>query len=175
MSQSAPTTYLMEQEIVELIPALRAFSYRFAPSSNDADDLVQEAISRALSHLSDFKPGTCMKSWLFTIMRNAYYTTYRRGIRESCGRLDDAATYELPVSAGQDWAMRATDVNVALLRLSVAERTALLLVAEGTSYRDAADTCGCKIGTIKSRVSRARLHLAEILGEAHPTSAAFIN
>ena len=154
----------MERELIALIPALRAFSHRFVRCGNDADDLVQEVVSRALGHLGDFEEGTCMRSWVFTIMRNTYYSAYKRSVRESCGRLDDVAACEVPVSAGQDWAMRAVDVDAALLRLSAAERKALLLVANGISYRNAAESCGCKIGTLKSRVSRARLHLVEMLG-----------
>lgn len=165
----------MEQEIVTLIPVLRAFAGRFVRSSNDADDLVQEAVFRALGHLDHFTPGTSMKSWLFTIMRNTYCSAYRRSIRETCGRQDDAATYDLAVSAGQDWAMRAVEVDAAILRLSAGERKALLLVANGTSYEDAAESCGCKIGTIKSRVSRARVHLAEMLGEADLSRVVSIN
>ena len=116
-----------------------------------------------------------MKSWLFTIMRNAYCTTYKHRIREGCGRVDDAASYDLPMLATQDWAMRAIDVESALTLLSDGERKALLLVAAGISYEDAAVLCDCKIGTIKSRVSRARLHLAALLGEDGPVQAVSMN
>ncbi len=166
MSHAASASLRNEEQIVALIPALRAFAHRFVGSNNDVDDLVQEAVSRALGHLDHFRPGTSMKSWLFAIIRNTYCTGYRRQVRESCGRLDDAASYDLPMSATQDWAMRAIDVDTALAQLSAGERKALLLVAAGASYEDAALSCHCKIGTIKSRVSRARLHLAELLGES---------
>ena len=166
MSQAASASIGAEEQIVALIPALRAFAYRFVRSNSDVDDLVQEAVYRALGHLDHFRPGSSMKSWLFTIIRNTYCTGYRRRVRENCGLLDDAASYDLPMSATQDWAMRAIDVDAALAHLSAGERKALLLVAAGTSYEDAALSCNCKIGTIKSRVSRARLHLAELLGES---------
>ncbi|MBB3452752.1 RNA polymerase sigma-70 factor (ECF subfamily) [Rhizobium sp. BK313] len=173
--QALSSSTSIEEEIVTLIPALRSFAFRFVRSSSDADDLVQEAIFRALGHLDHFRPGSCMKSWLFTIMRNAYCSAYRRRIRESCGGLDDAVTYDVPVLAGQDWALRAVDVDAALRRLSAGERKAILLVANGISYEDAAVACRCKVGTIKSRVSRGRLHLAEMLGDADPVAAISIN
>jgi RNA polymerase sigma-70 factor (ECF subfamily) len=165
----------MEREIVALMPAMRAFAFRFAHSTNDADDLVQEAVTRALGHLDSFKLGTSMRSWLFTIVRNIYCTGYNKTLRESCGRLCDVATYETAALGRQEWSMRASDVEVALLRLNARERTALLLVAEGISYIDAAANCGCEVGTIKSRVSRARVHLATLLGEADPLEAVSIN
>lgn len=175
MTQALSAPIGTDNEIVTLIPVLRAFAFRFVRSSNDADDLVQEALSRALSNRDQFTTGTSMKSWLFTIMRNTYCTAYKRGMRESCGRLDDAASFDVPVSANQDWTMRASDVDAALLLLSVGERKALVLVANGTSYEETARQCGCKIGTIKSRVSRARLHLAEMLGDADPGTAILLN
>ncbi len=175
MTQAYSAPAGIEHEIVILIPALRAFAFRFVRSCTDADDLVQEVLSRALGSSDQFTTGTSIKSWLFTIMRNTYCTAYKRSIRESCGQFDDAATLDVPVLADQDWAMRAIDVDSALLRLSAGERTALILVASGISYEEAATSCGCKIGTIKSRVWRARLHLAEMLGDADPGTAISIN
>lgn len=112
---------------------------------------------------------------MFTIMRNTYYTQHTRRVRESCGRLGDVATYDIRVPGTQDWALRATDLRAALLLLSSGERDALLIVADGTSYEDAAVACRCKIGTIKSRVSRARSHLSEIMGDTNPVTAVTLN
>lgn len=165
----------IEHEIVAVIPALRRFAFRFVRSTNDADDLVQEVVCRALGHIDGFSAGTNLKSWMFTIMRNTYCTQYARGLRESCGRLDDAATYDVPVSSRQDWVMREADVGAAILRLSSGERMALLLIADGASYEAAAAACGCKVGIIKSRVSRAREHLAKLLGDPSPVAAVSIN
>ncbi len=175
MSHTSSDTAGMEREIVMLMPVMRAFAFRFARSANDVDDLVQEAVTRALGNLDSFELGTSMRSWLFTIVRNIYCTSYNKNSRESCGTACDVATYETPSLGRQEWSMRASDVEAALLLLSTGERTALLLVADGISYMDAAASCGCEVGTIKSRVSRARIHLAKLLGETDRLEAVSIN
>ena len=154
-----------DHQIVDLMPAMRRFAWRFVSNENDADDLVQETVMRALAHSDQFAPGSSMKSWMFTIMRNAYCNRYKSSQREICGSNADAALIDVAVSASQDWEMRAADVNAAILLLSCGEREALMLVSSGTSYVDAARSGHCEIGTIKSRVSRARRHLADLLGE----------
>jgi RNA polymerase sigma-70 factor (ECF subfamily) len=166
-----PASAAQSREIVELMPALRKFAYRFTSNENDADDLVQEVLKRAIEHLHQYSAGTSMKSWMFTIMRNLYATRYRAAKRESCGLISDVALQDVPVAASQEWNMRAIDVNTALLRLSTNEREALMLVSAGVSYIEAAHSGGCELGTIKSRVSRARHHLADLLGDGSVVEA----
>ena len=154
-----------QAELISLLPALKSFARRFERGETDADDLVQETISRALGHMDQFHDGTSLKSWLFTIMRNTYCGAYRRRRREPVGVADDLSEYQLPVKSTQDWTMRALDVQAAIGRLRDTHRDALLLVVSGISYEEAAVLCRCEVGTIKSRVNRARCHLLEMLGE----------
>ena len=145
----------LRAEIVNLTPALFAFAYRFVRNNSDIEDLVQETIFRSLRSLHRFTPGTSMKSWLFTIMRNTFCTRYKLARRERVGlpvRVQD----HMSTPATQDWTLQHEDVMVAVRELDADQRRALMLVAEGTSYAEAAKICRCKIGTIKSRVNRAR-------------------
>jgi RNA polymerase sigma-70 factor (ECF subfamily) len=116
-----------------------------------ADDLVQTALLKGLENIDKFQPGTSMQAWLFTILRNQFYTDLRRRRRE----VEDADG----TLAGKLAVMQA-----ALAKLSVEQREALLLVAaEGVSYEEAARICGTNLGTIKSRINRARTRLVELL------------
>ncbi|MBB2695490.1 UNVERIFIED_ORG: RNA polymerase sigma-70 factor (ECF subfamily) [Rhizobium esperanzae] len=152
----------IELEIVELTPALRAFARRFLRSEDDIDDLVQETLLKALNSLHLYQPGTSLKSWLFTILRNTFCTNYRRQKREPVGV--DAALEQVAIAPAQEWALREHELQRAMTRLSDDRRRALTLVAAGTSYEDAARMCGCRVGTLKSRVSRARESLLQMLG-----------
>ncbi|MBB4255730.1 sigma-70 family RNA polymerase sigma factor [Rhizobium sp. BK008] len=151
----------IEAEIVELTPRLRAFARRFLRSDDDIDDLVQETLVKALNSLHLYHPGTSLKSWLFTILRNTFCTDYRRRKREPVGT--EAAVEQLSVAPAQEWALREREVQRALTRLSDDMRRALTLVAAGASYEDAARICGCRLGTLKSRVNRARQSLSLLL------------
>lgn len=155
-------TSAIELEIVELTPALRAFARRFLRSDDDIDDLVQETLLKALNSLHLYHPGTSLKSWLFTILRNTFCTNYRRRKREPAGI--DAGMEQIATAPTQEWALRERELQHALTLLSDDRRRALTLVAAGTSYEDAARMCGCRIGTLKSRVSRARECLQSLLG-----------
>ena len=155
-------TSAIESEIVELTPALRAFARRFLRNDDDIDDLVQETLLKALNSLHLYHPGTSLKSWLFTILRNTFCTNYRRQKREPAGM--DAAMEQIATAPTQEWALRERELQHALTLLSDDRRRALTLVAAGTSYEDAAKMCGCRIGTLKSRVSRARECLHSLLG-----------
>ncbi|TCL66335.1 sigma-70 family RNA polymerase sigma factor [Rhizobium sp. BK251] len=152
-------------DVVELIPALRAFARRFHRSQSDTDDLVQETLLKALSHLDHFHEGTRLKSWLFTIMRNTFCTRYRRALRESPAPhegLDPLGA----VDAVQELAIHAHEVEAACTRLAEPYRTTLELVAiEGRSYEEAAKYYNCAVGTIKSRMNRARRQLAVELAD----------
>lgn len=151
--QPSPRT---EEQVVDLIPALRAFAHTFTSASFEADDLVQETLFRALRSIDQFEPGTNLKSWLFTIMRNAFRTEYRLRMRESPGSTN-CAELPIPTDPTQEWSVLNGELRTALGLLSPEHREVLVLVAGfGMSYKEAAEICNCAIGTIKSRLSRAR-------------------
>ena len=156
-------------EIVEMIPALRAFARTFYREPGDADDLVQETLTKAITKIHQFEKGTRLKSWLFTIMRNAFYNRMVIAKRESPATAECASA--IPTSRlSQEWAMKAAETRRAISRLPRHQRDILVMVAiEGSSYKDAARKYGCDIGTIKSRLSRSRANLVSQLGEASAT------
>ncbi|MGP4693976.1 MULTISPECIES: sigma-70 family RNA polymerase sigma factor [Rhizobium/Agrobacterium group] len=141
--------------IADLSPALSAFARRFVRTEGEVDDLVQETILRALRAVHRFTPGTALKSWLFTIMRNTFCTRYKVAQRERIG-LPAGVEKMMSTPPSQEWRLEHQQVMRAIGDLDSDQKKALLLIADGTSYSDAADLCGCRIGTIKSRVSRAR-------------------
>ncbi|KPF44954.1 sigma-70 family RNA polymerase sigma factor [Rhizobium sp. AAP43] len=154
-----------QSEVVELIPALRAFARTFCPSPEEADDLVQETLAKALANLDKFEPGTRLKSWLFTIMRNTFCTRFKKRSRETIG-IPDAISESLTTEPVQEWTVQTDDVRRALDRLPAHHREMLVLIVMlGERYEDAAAICGCAVGTVKSRLSRARQQLRRELGE----------
>ena len=158
-------------EIVRLIPALRAFARTFYRDTSEADDLVQETLMRALSSIHQFRPGTSMKSWLFTIMRNAFYTKIRIDTREAPG-VAECVSLRPAADPTQEWSARGREIARAIQRLPEQQREVLMLVGVlGVSYDEAAGICGCAMGTIKSRLSRARLKLLQEMGETSPVSS----
>lgn len=171
MSYPLSNRSCLADEITAHIPALRTFARRFERSEADADDLVQETIVKALSHLDQFKEGTRLKSWLFTILRNTFITSYQRRKREAINMLLDIGSFDIPVRSTQMTALYAQDVEVAVRHLSPTHRMAIELVAAGSSYEEIAEICSCEIGTVKSRISRARAHLLELLQEDHEAEA----
>ena len=153
----------VQQVMLAAIPRLRAFAISLTGSIEQADDLVQTALLRGLENLDKFQPGTSMQAWLFTILRNQFHTNYRRRRRE-VEDPDGSMAQRMAVMPEQGARLDFTDMQVALAKLSIEQREALLLVgAEGVSYEEAAQICGTNIGTIKSRVNRARARLAELL------------
>lgn len=155
-----------DQEIVELIPALRAFARTFYRDRNEADDLVQETLAKAIAKVHQFAPGTKLKSWLFTIMRNSFYTRIKLAKREAPGAAE-CVSEQSAVDPLQEWSIRGREVAAAVERLPVAQREVMMLIAVGgVSYEEAAKICGCAMGTIKSRLSRARINLSIELGES---------
>jgi RNA polymerase sigma-70 factor (ECF subfamily) len=156
----------IENEIVNCTPALHAFARRFARSQDDINDLVQETLVKALNSIHLYQPGTALKSWLFTIMRNTFCTGYRRKLREPIGR--EQCIIEVAAAPSQEWSLRKQELRKALCQLSSDRRQALLLVAFGTTYEETAKICGCRIGTVKSRVNRARHDLVKVLGSQQP-------
>jgi RNA polymerase sigma-70 factor (ECF subfamily) len=158
----------LRDNILEAIPHLRAFAMSLAGNADQADDLVQEAIVRGLGHIEQFQPGTNMQAWLFTILRNQFHTAYRKRRREV---EDPEGGYaaRLAVPPEQVGHLYVEDLKTALTKIPIEQREALLLVtAQGFSYEEAAEICRTKIGTIKSRVHRARTELAKLLSVAAP-------
>jgi RNA polymerase sigma-70 factor, ECF subfamily len=135
-----------------------------AQNPDRADDLVQETLVKAWDKQSAFEPGTELKAWLFTILRNEFYSQLRKRGRE-VPDVDGTMGERLAVHPGQQGRMDLDDLGKALELLPEDQREAIVLVgALGLSYAEAADVCGCAVGTIKSRVSRARSSLVDRLG-----------
>ncbi|HEX8232683.1 MAG TPA: sigma-70 family RNA polymerase sigma factor [Caulobacteraceae bacterium] len=157
------------EDVVGMIPALRAFAWSLSKNASDADDLVQDTLIKAWTNKDKFEPGTNLRAWLFTILRNTYYTAVVRRRREV---RDEAGKYaaQLSSSATQDWSVAVRSLQSALQQLPDEHREALILVgAAGLSYEEAAEICGCALGTIKSRVNRARARLLKIMDAEDPT------
>ena len=145
------------------IPNLRAFAMSLSRDRTYADDLVQETLVKAWDKFGSFEEGTNLRAWLFTILRNTFLSEKRkrrREVEDSEGEL----TASLSAPPEQQGYMELDDLRNALTQLPEAQRTAVMLVgASGLSYDEAAKVCDCAIGTIKSRVNRARVRLAELL------------
>ncbi|QZH73745.1 MAG: sigma-70 family RNA polymerase sigma factor [Erythrobacter sp.] len=152
-----------KRELTEVIPHLRAFARGLCGRPDMADDLVQEALLKAWAAQKRFEPGTSMRAWTFVILRNAYLTDMRRN--RFRGEYDEGVAERiLTAPAGQEEPIHLSDLHRALLTLPAERREALLLVgAGGFSYEEAANICGCAVGTIKSRVGRARATLASMI------------
>ena len=146
------------------VPSLRAFAISLCGDVDRANDLVQETLLRAWSHLDSFEPGTNMSAWLFTILRNHFRTEYRKRRRE-VEDADGGYAERLTAREEQTAHIEFNELREGLMKLSADQREALILVgASGFSYEEATKICNCAVGTIKSRVNRARLRLAETLG-----------
>ena len=154
-----------KRELENVIPHLRAFARGLCGRPDMADDLVQEALMKAWAAQDRFEPGTSMRAWTFVILRNAYLTDMRRN--RFRGDYDETVAERiLTAPAGQEEPIHLCDLNRALQTLPPERREALLLVgAGGFSYEEAANICGCAVGTIKSRVGRARSALNSMLSE----------
>lgn len=153
----------LKQNLIALIPNLRAFAISLCGDADKADDLVQDTLMRAWDHLDKFQEGTNLRAWLFTILRNGYFSHYRKRRREVEDR-DGSRAAELAVLPEQLGHLDLQDFRSALATLPPDQREALVLVgAAGFSYEEAANVCGCAVGTIKSRVNRARTRLCQIL------------
>jgi len=154
--------------ILAAVPSLRAFAISLSGNVDRADDLVQETLLRALANIDTFQPGTNMSAWLFTILRNHFRSEYRkrrREVEDGEGRYAETLKSQ-PEQYGQ---VEFREFREALVKLPSDQREALVLVgASGFSYEEAANICGCAVGTIKSRVNRARTRLAEML-DIHST------
>jgi RNA polymerase sigma-70 factor (ECF subfamily) len=156
-------------DLLGTIPSLRAFAVSLTQNSDKADDLVQETLVKAWDKHESFQMGTNLKAWLFTILRNEFYSQMRKRGREIQDS-DGIMTERLAVHPSQHGMLDLEDFRHALEQLPEDQREAIILIgASGFSYEEAAEICNCAVGTIKSRVSRARNRLQEILnisGEA---------
>lgn len=154
-----------KRELEAVIPHLRAFARGLCGRADMADDLVQETLLKAWAARDRFEPGTSMRAWTFVILRNAYLTDMRRS--RFRGEYDETAAERiLTAPADQEEPLHLADLHRALLTLPPERREALLLVgAGGFSYEEAAQICGCAVGTIKSRVGRARATLSKMIEE----------
>jgi RNA polymerase sigma-70 factor, ECF subfamily len=164
--QTSEPELAFANDLLTLRPALQAFARRLTRQACDAEDLVQDTILRALRSRHLFAEGTNLKSWLFTIMRNAFITRSRRASREVTTEAE-AINFMAITPATQETLLWAQQVAGLLLHhLSPTHRDVLILISvQGLSYEDVAQMSGCAVGTVKSRVSRARAALAALLDD----------
>jgi RNA polymerase sigma-70 factor (ECF subfamily) len=169
MSQSDLTepAYDFRGSLVTHLPHLRAVARALTAHRDRADDLVNDTILKALSAEAQFQPGTNLKAWLMTILRNHYINGLRRS-RIEVETVDEIPESALPTSPNQEHVVEINEVAAALQKMSIEHREILVLVsAAGLSYEEAADVCGCAVGTIKSRLNRARSELKRVLSKSH--------
>jgi RNA polymerase sigma-70 factor, ECF subfamily len=153
----------LKRDLIAAIPSLRAFAVSVCGNPDRADDLVQETLVKAWGSLDSFAEGTNLTAWLFTILRNIYYSEFRKRRREAPDP-DGAIAARLIAPDSQHAHMEFQDFREALQKLPLDQREALILVAaSGMSYEEAAEICGCAPGTMKSRVNRARNRLNELM------------
>jgi len=163
------TANVGEAELLACVPHLRAFALFLSRNRDRADDLVQDTIVRALSAAHQFRVGTNLKAWLFTILRNQHYNVVRKNRAITTESLDDPEAFEPSVPASQLASLEFGDFRRAFWQLNDTRREALILIgANGMSYTEAATICDCPMGTIKSRVSRARDELLKIMEDGFP-------
>ena len=147
-------------ELTSHMKVLRAFAMSLTRNDAAADDLVQDTVLKAWSNLDKFQEGTNMRAWLFTILRNTFYSNRRKAVRE----VEDttgAITDSLSVKPAHDGRLQLAEFRAALAELPVEQREVLTLIGVlQYSYEEAAEVCGVKVGTIKSRLNRGREALA---------------
>src|SRR6202140_4485286 len=153
----------VRKAVLGAVPSLRAFAISLCGNVDRADDLVQETLLRAVANIDSFQPGTNMSAWLFTILRNHFRSEYRkrrREVEDGEGRYAET----LKTQPEQYGHVEVREFREALVKLPPDQREALVLVgASGFSYEEAAHICECAVGTIKSRVNRARTRLWGLL------------
>lgn len=150
-------------QLVAIIPSLRAFARGLCGNRDLADDMVQDAMARAWAARQSYTPGSNFRAWMFMILRNHYYTTLRKNARMVSWDPEIAERVLVAAPTQQD-GLNVQDVQAALLKLPAEQREVLLLIgANGVSYEEAAEIMGCAIGTIKSRLARGRVALAALI------------
>ncbi len=161
---STPHNAAFREALIREMPGLRAFAVSLAGSFHVADDLLQDTLLKAWTSAASFKAGTNMRAWLFTILRNTYYSLYRRRGRE-VQDTDGVYSGRIATPPSQEGALDLADFRAALAKLPPEQRDVLLMVgASGFSYEETAEICGVAVGTVKSRLNRARARLADLLG-----------
>ena len=152
-------------DLVELIPQMRAFARSLCRDPVLAEDIAQDALAKAWRGRESYQPGTNLKAWTFMILRNVYYSIGRRSWRAP--QLDQTMAEETLVAVSNpSGRLELDELRRAMNMLPDDQREALVLIgAGGLSYEEAAEICGTAVGTIKSRVSRARVRVAELLEE----------
>lgn len=153
-------------QLVAIIPELRVFARGLCRGRPIADDMVQDALTRAWAARSSFESGSNFRAWIFMILRNQFYTTARKMSRMVAW--DPEAAERILISPGtQEWSINVNDVAAALQLISPGQREVVMLVgASGMSYEEAAEIVGCAVGTIKSRLARGRAALKAIIDGA---------
>lgn len=168
MTEAAPPSPArLDQEfrdqLVAIIPSLRAFARGLCGNRDLADDMVQDAMTRAWAARQSFTTGSNFRAWIFMILRNHYYSTLRKNARIASWDPEVAERVLVTGPAQQD-GLNVQDVQAALLKLPAEQREVLLLIgANGVSYEEAAEIMGCAIGTIKSRLARGRAALTALI------------
>jgi RNA polymerase sigma-70 factor, ECF subfamily len=163
-AREQPNVAALKKEILSAVRFLRARAFALCGDLDRADDLVQETLVKAFASLGSFTEGTHLRAWLHTILRNSFYSDYRKRRREISDS-DGLIAEQIAVPDSQSGHADLRDIMNALQQLSPEQREALMLVlAEGRSYSEAAKICGCAVGTMKSRVSRGRDGVVKLLG-----------
>ncbi|MEE2859777.1 MAG: RNA polymerase sigma factor [Paracoccus sp. (in: a-proteobacteria)] len=161
MPQSASAN--PRDQLVDHLPALRAFALSLTREGAAADDLVQDTIVKAWTNMDKFQAGTNLRAWLFTILRNTFYSSRRKTKREVSDS-DGIHAARQAARPDHDGRLALRDFRAAFEKLPDEQREALILVgASGFSYEEAADMTGVAVGTVKSRANRGRRKLAELL------------
>ena len=157
-------------DLVGFIPHMRAFARLITQNHDKANDLVQDTIVRALKAEHQYTPGTNMKAWLFTILRNLHVNTLRRN-KIRFDSIEEGALDYFAVAANQESHLELQELKRCMTKLSNEHREILILVgASGFSYEEAAEICGCAVGTIKSRLSRGRQELYQLMMHGEDSS-----
>jgi RNA polymerase sigma-70 factor, ECF subfamily len=160
----------IEDEVLTCLPHLRAFARSLTGSRDQADDLAQEAVLRALTAAHRFTLGTNFKAWIFAILRNLYFSELRRN-RHILQPIEAAEGAAAPTMPAQQAGLEFDDFKRAFNTLPAEQREALALVGgDGFKYDEAAAICGCAVGTIKSRVARGRRELERLVGADEPVA-----
>jgi len=152
-----------KEELVEHLPAMRAFAVSLTRNGSLADDLVQDTVVKAWTNFDKFEAGTNLRAWLFTILRNTFYS-HRRKTKREVADVDGVFAASLASKPSHDGRLQLKDFLKAFEQIPVEQREALILVgASGFSYEEAANMCGVAVGTIKSRANRGRRALVGIM------------
>lgn len=154
---------MSKEDFLKHIPALRAYAISLTRNQTAADDLVQDTLVKGWANLSSYQHDTDMRAWLFTILRNTFYSDLRKA-RPEVGYDDMTDSVALSVRPDHDGRLAMAEFRGAFAQLADDQREALTLVAVlGLTYEDAAQTCGVAVGTVKSRVNRGRAQLVKLL------------